>query len=467
MGDLAAKEKASVALTSLVAAVVLTSLKLVVGIATGSLGILSEAAHSALDLVAAGMTYWAVRFSSRPADREHTYGHGKFENLSALFETVLLFATCIWIFYESIDRLFFHPVKVDASFWGFIVMAVSIAIDYSRSRALGRVAKKYDSQALEADALHFSTDIWSSTVVIIGLGCVFAAEHFGLAWLHLADTFAAMGVACIVVWVSIRLGKRTIDVLLDAVPPGTQEKVTAAAAVPGVIEVRQVRIRKSGAAAFVDILLSVGREIAFEHAHTIATAAERAVCAVLPGADIVVHVEPVAAGNEDLLTTVRLIATRYSLVAHNACVYDIDGARCVELHVEVPEGLQLREAHDRVSMFESDLRLAAPDVAQVLTHIEPARDGSSVIGSSAADVAPVRAVLAALEDELGTRFQPHRILVQRVAGELCVSFHCMLDGAMTVAAAHAFTDEIEHRLRARVRGVSRVVIHAEPGTPTG
>ena len=192
------REKHMVALSSVLAAVFLTAMKIVVGLLTGSLGILSEAAHSGLDLVAAAVTYFAVRVSGRPPDFEHPYGHGKIENLSALFETLLLLLTCVWIFYEAIQRLFFKNVEVETSIWAFVIMAISIGVDFTRSRALARAAKKYDSQALEADALHFSTDIWSSSVVIAGLGLVWLAENLGIEWLKHADAVAAMGVAVIV-----------------------------------------------------------------------------------------------------------------------------------------------------------------------------------------------------------------------------------------------------------------------------
>jgi len=246
--DQAAREKRRVALASLAAAVLLTVLKLVVGLMTNSLGILSEAAHSALDLVAAAMTLWAVRVSSQPADQTHTYGHGKFENLSALGETALLLATCVWIIYEGIGRLYFGgEVEVDANLWAFLVVVISIVVDFSRSRALSRAAQKHRSQALEADALHFSTDIWSSAVVLFGLAAVAAGRSLGVPWLVKADAIAALAVAGIVIWVSFRLGKKSIDDLLDSVPRQLREDVaTAAAGVPDVEGVRQVRVRRSG-----------------------------------------------------------------------------------------------------------------------------------------------------------------------------------------------------------------------------
>ncbi|MHB8077780.1 MAG: cation diffusion facilitator family transporter [Candidatus Krumholzibacteriia bacterium] len=287
-----AHEKRNVALSSVAGAVVLTGMKLIVGLMTGSLGILSEAAHSALDLVAAVVTFFAVRVSARPADREHTYGHGKVENLSALFETMLLLFTCVWIVREAIDRLFHRQVEVEATVWAFAVMVVSIVIDISRSRALSRVAKKYGSQALEADALHFSTDIWSSSVVLVGLALVVVAQRTGLLWLQRADAVAALGVAVIVVWVSIQLGRRTIAELLDEIPHGTRDEVQRALRLPGVTEVVRVRLRRSGPASFADVTLRVAHDTTLESGHAIADAAELTVQRLLPGADVMVHIEP-------------------------------------------------------------------------------------------------------------------------------------------------------------------------------
>ena len=243
----AEREKNLVALTSVGAAVLLTSMKVVVGLATGSIGILSEAAHSGIDLIAALMTFWAVRASSKPPDSDHLYGHGKIENFSALFETGLLLATCVWIAYEASKRLVFGGGHVEATVWSFVVMAISIGVDLSRSRALASVARRHRSQALEADALHFSTDVWSSTVVILGLLGVWFSQRTGLAWLARADSVAALGVACIAALVSVRLGRKAVDDLLDAAPSGLLERIARAAAdVEEVVGVSQVRVRRSG-----------------------------------------------------------------------------------------------------------------------------------------------------------------------------------------------------------------------------
>jgi cation diffusion facilitator family transporter len=288
-------EKKWAALTSVVAAVGLTSFKLVIGLLTNSLGILAEAAHSALDLVAAVVTFLAVRISGKPADTEHNYGHGKVENLSALFETLLLLLTCAWIIYEAVQRLFFQSVEIEVSPWSFIVMLTSIVIDYTRSRVLYAAARKHNSQALEADALHFSTDIWSSSVVILGLGFVLMSESIpALSFLRQADAIAALVVAGIVVYVSVQLGIRTIRGLLDTAPTGMTEKIKAAVeGIPGVVDCHNIRVRYSGPQVFVDIHILVKREQTIVETHELTEKIEQAICEAIPGADTIVHPEPI------------------------------------------------------------------------------------------------------------------------------------------------------------------------------
>jgi cation diffusion facilitator family transporter len=290
----ARKDKRSAALSSVIAAIGLTVFKLIVGVLTNSLGILAEAAHSGLDLVAAAMTYFAVRVSDKPADKEHPFGHGKIENLSALFETVLLLATSGWIIHEAIQRLFFVNVKVEASIWSFIVMGTSIGIDYTRSRILYKAARKYKSQALEADALHFSTDIWSSSVVIIGLiGLTIARYVPGLDWMHKADSLAALIVAIIVIYISAELGWRTVSALLDTAPRGLADEVEkVAASVNGVVDAHAIRIRPSGAHTFIDMHITMDGNCTLNEAHAATEVIENAIHAIVSPADITVHVEP-------------------------------------------------------------------------------------------------------------------------------------------------------------------------------
>jgi len=289
------REKRWAALSSVLAAIGLTTLKIIVGLMTNSLGILSEAAHSGLDLVAAVVTLFAVRVSDRPADKEHTYGHGKVENLSALFETLLLLATCAWIIYEGVERLLRKHAAVNASFWAFAVIGLSIVVDFSRSRVLFRIARKYNSQALEADALHFSTDIWSSAVVLLGLVGVKLAAAFpayrGL--LEKADSIAALAVAAIVVFVSLRLGGRTIRGLIDTAPTGLRERIKERVErLPGVSDCHNVRVRTSGPYLFVDVHVLLDGAQTLHAAHALTEVIEETIQQLAPNADVTVHPEP-------------------------------------------------------------------------------------------------------------------------------------------------------------------------------
>jgi cation diffusion facilitator family transporter len=279
-------KKNRIALTSVIAAVFLTSFKLVVGILTGSLGILSEALHSGLDLIAAIITLLAVKIADLPADNEHNYGHGKIENLSALIETFLLLVTCFWIIYESINRLITkHTIEVNI--FSFIVIISSIIIDFSRSRALYRVARKYNSQALEADALHFATDIWSSVVVLLGL---IAYSLFNFVY---ADSIAALMVALIVLSVSYRLGRRAFDVLLDRAPTKIVDQINQVIKkIPGVKKYHDLRVREGGSYKFVELNIHVNKGLSIEEAHSISENVEDEITRKIPHCKVTVHIEP-------------------------------------------------------------------------------------------------------------------------------------------------------------------------------
>jgi cation diffusion facilitator family transporter len=291
----AQQEKMTAALSSVVAAVGLTTFKIIVGLLTNSLGILAEAAHSGLDLMAALMTFFAVRVADKPADREHPFGHGKIENISALFETLLLLVTSGWIIYEAAHRLTAPEVHVEVSVWSFIVMGASIVVDVTRSRILMQAARKHNSQALEADALHFSTDIWSSSVVILGLIFVLAGRYFpSLAFLEKGDAIAALVVAVIVIYVSAELGIRSIQALLDAAPRnGEYERIIEEVGkMKGISDVHAVRIRSSGAGWFVDMHVTMDGDMTLKESHALTEKVERKVQKILPKSDVTVHVEP-------------------------------------------------------------------------------------------------------------------------------------------------------------------------------
>lgn len=280
------KEKNKVAFASMIAAVFLTAFKLVVGLLTGSLGILSEALHSALDLVAAAITWISVRISDKPADKNHHYGHGKIENLSALIETVLLLVTCVWIIYEATNRLISGATEIEISIWSYIVVITSIIVDFTRSRKLKKVAKKYNSQALEADALHFSTDILSSTVVLIGLICA----NFGI---YIADSIAALGVAIIVIVISFQLGKKAINVLLDQAPKELTQQISEYLKNASEIKYyHDLRIRSAGADTFVDVTIHVNPEYNLIEAHKVADNIELKIKEIILRGKVTVHAEP-------------------------------------------------------------------------------------------------------------------------------------------------------------------------------
>lgn len=282
----ASNEKKRIALTSVLAAIFLTGFKLVIGLVTGSLGILSEALHSALDLAAAAITFFAVRHSDKPADEEHNYGHGKMENYSALIETFLLVITCSWIIYEAIHRLITGKTEIDVTGWSFVVIVTSIVVDVTRSRALYRVARKHESQALEADALHFSTDIWSSSVVLVGL--IGAAFHF-----YYADPAAALIVAIIVFTVSFRIGRKSFNALVDRAPEGLNEKIfDIVREIPEVKEFHDIKVRESGPYKFVDLNIHVDKKISIDQAHQISHQVEEAIISKIKNVKVMVHAEP-------------------------------------------------------------------------------------------------------------------------------------------------------------------------------
>src|SRR5947209_5748178 len=305
-------EKRLVALNSFLCALAITFLKMLVGISTRSLGILSEAAHSGLDLVAAFVTLLSVRFSNKSADAEHQYGHGKVENFSAFIETGLLLLTCIWIVWEASRRLAgYHAVDIEPSLVAFVVMFISMAVDWWRSRKLKRIARKYDSQALEADALHFSTDIFSSAVVALGLGLVWLGRTWRHPLLDKADAIAALVVSVVIVYVSWRLARQTIDALLDAAPAGYRNRVIEAVLnISGVIEVERVRIRRAGNRYFADLTVWLASNVTSQRSGQVVADISDAVPRILPDADVVIHSVPRETGHENIFDRIRAVAAR-------------------------------------------------------------------------------------------------------------------------------------------------------------
>ncbi len=451
------REKRSAALSSVLAAIFLTGFKLVVGLQTNSLGILSEAAHSALDLIAAVITYVAIILASRPPDEEHQYGHGKIENLSALVETVLLFITCSWIIWEAVRRLSTHATHVEANGWSFVVMGVAIAIDLGRSRHLGKVARRHNSQALEADALHFSSDVWSSLVVIAGL--IFVSFGFPAV-----DSIAAIGVALLVLFVSYRLGRRTVDALVDRVPSGLYEEVLAAVrGVEGVEEVDSIRLRPSGPKVFVDATVAIKRTTPFWRAHRIMDAVERAVHGAHSNVDVIVHAEPIESADETIADKVRMIALKRGLRApHNLEVHYTGGRYFIDFDLEYPRGTSFVDAHGMSEEIEREIGSDLEGVEKVTIHLEEYQPAEE-------ELHEVTDGERALHDGIEARvLRDERVLgcsdvtILRMGRAYNASVTCQVGASRTLAEVHGVVAEIESGLYRQFGELRRVTIHAEP-----
>jgi len=464
-------EKQRVALLSILGAVGLVAMKLIVGILTGSLGILAEAAHSTLDLVASVLTLLAVRLAGQPPDAEHRYGHGKAENLAAFVEALLLLLTVVWIAYEAIGRLRAPVVHVEVTLWAVLVMASSIVVDFFRSRALGRAAREHGSQALAADALNFRTDILSSSVVLVGLLALALGRLTG--WdaggqLPKVDALAALVVAAIVLALAGRMLREAGDVLLDRAPEGDTAPLAAAvAAVPGVIATRRLRLRRAGNAVFADVTVAVPRAITFAEAHAITEAVEAAAHGVLPAVatDVVVHAEPAAAPDETPGDAIRLLARQEGLRAHDVRLRTIDARLDADLHVEVDPALTLDAAHALTVRLERTVRAANPEFGRINTHLE----APEMTAEPQEDVTTRRIELVAavrdVADGVAGSGSCHEVKIYQlptVARAFELVLHCSFPGALTVGQVHDQAVEIERRLHAALPDLRAVLLHAEP-----
>lgn len=465
--------KRSAALSSVLAALAITLLKLLTGVLSGSLGMLSEAAHSGIDLMASGITLLAVRVSDRPADEDHNYGHGKLESLSAAFEAILMVGSCVWIGREAIRRLVHHThLDLRWSVWLFVVLLLSMAVDAVRSRSLHRVAQEHRSDALEADAVHFGTDIWSSAAVLVGLLAAFAGERLHLPSLEYADPVAALVVAVIILRVTWDLARRTVDSLLDATPPEARAQIRRdlvrdLQAVHGVLTVERVRVRRSGSDTFVDLTLGLPRNLTFQRSEQITSAAGDAVRQRLPGADVVIHTVPTVSLGESVFDRIRAVAARSNLAIHDVSVQQYDGALHVEQHLEVPETMSLRQAHEIATQLESDMRSEIPGIATLLTHIES--EPATIANSAQMEASQnLENQLRATAGHFPEILDIHEISLTRghggAASSVQVNCHCTLPDDLSMEAVHEIITNFESEFRLDHPQVSRVFIHPEPAT---
>jgi cation diffusion facilitator family transporter len=450
-------EKEKVALVSLLASAVLAISKLAAGLFTGSLGILSEAIHSIIDFGATVVTWFAIRWSDQPPDEEHHYGHAKVESIAALVETGLLFLTTGWIVWEAVHRLLTGQSHVEVTWWAAAIIAASIVIDLNRSRALSRVAERTSSEALEADALHFSSDMWSSIVVLIGLGAV---------WLGVpvADSLAAIVVSLFVALAGWRLGARTLNTLLDAAPAGATEKVRALVlASEGVLELRSLRLRPAGPTLFVSIVVEVARTMPVDEIVKLKTDIHRRVHEAFPRADITVTANPVALDTETVFQKVMLIASRRGQAIHHLNVQQIDGKLAVSFDLEVDGDMKLATAHEAATRLENSIRRELGAHVEVESHIEPQPekllDGAPAPAKVSASIAKVLTQLARKQKDLTDL---HNVRIRQTAHGLFVHYHCRFAGDRSVDHVHAAVDHIENGLQDRFPDIRRVIAHAEP-----
>jgi cation diffusion facilitator family transporter len=456
MGIMSEKER--VALGSVGASAALTIGKGIVGLSTGSLAILSEAAHSLIDLAATLMTYFAVRIAAKPADAEHHYGHGKVENLSALAETALLFVLSGIVAWEACQRLLSgagHAVEATPA--AFAVILASIAIDFFRARVLSRTAKETSSQALEADALHFSSDMVSSAAVLAGL----IGIRYGFAS---ADSAAALVVALIECLAGWRLARRTIDTLTDAAPEGVAERMSAVARqVRNVVSVERVRARQVGATVFGEIEVGASRTLPLDRVTMLKSEIDAAVTKALPGAQISVSVIPRTLDTETVMERVMVIARSRALAVHHVTVQAIGDKLSISLDLEVDGDLSFAAAHDIADGLEAAIRDDFDPAAEVETHIEPMQmAGLAGRDAPAAHIAAIETALSELAGASGMLRNVHAVRVRDTDDGEVVNFHCDVDPENTVAAVHELVDGVERGLRRRFPEVRRVIGHAEP-----
>ena len=500
------REKLKVAIVSIVASLGLTIFKLVVAFFTNSLGILAEGLHSGLDVIAAMMTFYAIRMVIRPADIKYTFGYAKYESVSSLSEVILLLAAAGWIFYEGIERIFFKTIQPEVTIFSFLVLFLSIAIDFSRSRALYNTARKYGSQALEADALHFKTDMLSSSIVIVGLLLVF------LTHIPYADAYAAIAVAGMIIYTSLGLGRRTLDVLLDKAPKGSYQRVVETiSGLDGVNKAHDIRVRKMGSETLVDMHIEVPRTSTHEKAHNVATRVEEKVREAIPGSNVLVHVDAVKTETETILDSIRLIAAETEGIKNVHSIYlstsvspssstkttpdrinagvsppkylgytskdselkkrNDEKSTAPKLHlyldVQMNEGFDLKSAHTIIDSFESRIKSEIPHIHQITTHIETEINAPAIVGTERKvtpyEVEDIRTMVVSVDGVLGckdigmidTNGQQHITLTIQV--------NSTPEKELTINDAHQLATHIQNLIINKT-GASRVVVHTEPAT---
>ncbi|MGI8407940.1 MAG: cation diffusion facilitator family transporter [Actinomycetota bacterium] len=448
------------ALISLAVTVVLVIVKSAVWLATGSLTVLSQTLDSLLDIVALALVFFGVRLAGRPADASHHYGHAKAENLAAFTQTLFIGAFVVGVVIEGLRRLLDDPGDVKAPWYAISLLALSLVVDAVRVRILLRTAKLESSEALRAGALNIAGDLLTASVGLISLGLVRAG-------VQRADAVGALVVAVVVGYLAVRLGRRSVDVLMDRAPIAKVEAIDAAAAgAPGVREIRRIRVRDSGDRLFADITVAAGRSATLDQAHDIAESVERAIETIAPGTDVVVHVEPISE-TTGLVERVKNAANRVEGVheVHNVLVHAFDQGgeqkMHVTMHAKVGPQLSVKDAHDMSEEIEQSVIEELGPRVRVDTHIEPLR--STAFGR---DVTPQREdVVRVVENAALTEadvFDCHEVLVTSTGAGLAVVAHVRGRATLPLSLMHDASERIEQRVHSAIPDLASVLIHFEP-----
>jgi cation diffusion facilitator family transporter len=453
------KEKINVALTSIGAAVIIITVKIIATVQTGSLAILSELFHSSTDFLASLVTLISIKYSVKPPDRKHNYGHEKIESFSALFQVLILIAMCIYIFYEAVERIINKPI-ITLNLFSFIAIGLCIFLDYSRSKALKRVAKKTNSQALEADALHFSSDIWSSAVVLLSMIMT------SLKVSPLFDSISAIIVAVIIIYTSINLTKRAFHSLLDGVPTGTNEMITDEVnKVEEIEKIKSLRIRTSGSKTFVDMTVLISRTLSFTKTHEIIDILESKLESLIPNSDFVIHSEPIETNKESLNEKVRILVNDMGYKCHDIFSHRIDGRIFTELHIEIDNTMDFEKAHSIISNIEAKILKEINLINNVKIHIdEPSEKLYETIDITTQSQDIVFIIDNIFKNVDGVIYSDVKIMETK--GKIRISLNCTVQKKMNFDEVHDLITYLENKIYMDVNNyrpnISNVIIHAEP-----
>lgn len=456
--------KIRVALNSLYAAVIITVIKILAAYFSGSLGVLSEVFNSGIDIFVCLVTILSIKYSSRPPDKDHNYGHEKVENFSALFQVFILFITASYILYEAALRLFAHrEYEVKVNIWIFLALIISMIIDVYRARILKKVARDTKSNALEADALHFSSDILSSGVVIIGLILV----YFNIS--KTADTIAALIVTGVIIYLGFKLSKKSIDSLMDRVPEGMYEKVKyETLLIKGVEDIKSIRIRSSGSKIYIDMVILISRLVPFSKAHDIMDSVERKITDLLDNADVVIHSEPIETKSETINDKIRMIVNGFGLKCHDIFSHRIDNEIYSELHIEVDKTNDLTKAHSLITEIEEKIISEIDVISHLKIHIdEPSDivfDTRDITKNSNEIIREVNNILEECSDVISSS----DIQVISTNGKIRISLNCVFNYIHSFDEVHDIVTVLESKIYLNLKEnhpkLANVIIHAEPST---